>query len=114
MTTTRSNNLTKSIVDLSEYETFLSDNEDTLILVDFGAAWCKPCKQIAPTVKKLAAAHKQSIRVIMIDIDDASEIAEKEQISCVPTFIFYKNGKQVKRFSGADEALLIKIIDLHK
>jgi thioredoxin-like negative regulator of GroEL len=50
----------------------------------------------------------------MIDIDKAGEIAEKEQIACVPTFIFYKYGKQVKRFSGADEALLITNIDLHK
>lgn len=103
---------TKNIIDESEYQTIISEPE--LTVVDFGASWCKPCLAIKPFVKKLATEYEEKCNFVLIDIDEAPEIAELEQISSVPTFIFYKDGKKLERFSGADEELLLKVIQQHK
>jgi thioredoxin 1 len=64
----------------------------------FTADWCGPCKKVRPVVQELI---KDGYSFQIIDVDIEKKLAEKFQISSVPTFILFKNEKSVKRISGA-------------
>ena len=70
------------------------------VLVDFTAAWCGPCKRLAPIVEEVAEATKGKVKVGKLDIDDAPITASKLGIRSVPTLIVFKDGKEVARQVG--------------
>lgn len=70
------------------------------VLVDFSASWCQPCKALAPTIDKVAADYKGRMDVYKIDIDKAQDAAASLGIMSVPTCVFFRNGKEVNRFTG--------------
>jgi len=74
------------------------------VLVDFFAEWCGPCKTMAPELKKFADTHKETVRVLKVDIDKNRASAEQFNIQGVPTLILFKNGKVLWRQSGAMNA----------
>lgn len=82
----------------NEFEKILSEND--LVLVDFFASWCGPCKMYAPIVEQVSQQYKDKIAVVKVDIDENSEIAEKYFIQSVPTSILFKNSNIVERVSG--------------
>jgi len=84
-----------------------------LIICYFTASWCGPCKMISPTVTNIAN-NNTHLKVIKIDIDECEEISEFCEISCMPTFKFYKNNniEPIHTFSGADNNELINTIEL--
>lgn len=87
----------------------------TLVLVDFFAAWCMPCKMMVPILQKVKDIQGDSIRIIKIDIDKNSSIAARYSIQSVPTLMIFKEGKQLWRQSGVINAEeLNKIIALFK
>ena len=71
-----------------------------LILVDFFATWCKPCKVISPMLEAIAAETRGKVRVIKIDLDKNQRLAAEMNIKSVPTICFYKYGKLQWRKSG--------------
>ena len=73
------------------------------VIIDFFATWCGPCKRIAPTYEKLAEAFT-NVTFLKVDVDEAPELTNEYNISAMPTFVFLKNGKEVKRVEGADMA----------
>ncbi len=79
-------------------------NDDKPVLVDFFAEWCRPCKSMAPELKKFADTHRDSVRVLKIDIDKNRASAEQFNIQGVPTLILFKKGKVLWRQSGAMNA----------
>lgn len=79
-------------------------NSDKPVLVDFHAQWCGPCKQMAPELKRFADIHKQTVRVLKVDIDKNPKITSELNIQGVPTLILYKKGKILWRQSGAMNA----------
>jgi len=75
-------------------------NTDQLVLVDFYADWCGPCKTLAPILKQVKHELKDSIKIIKIDVDKNNVIASKYQVRGVPTMLLFKNGSQLWRQSG--------------
>ncbi len=71
------------------------------ILVDFWAVWCGPCKMVAPAVAKLAENHVGKLKVGKVNVDEQPELAEKFNISSIPTLALFKDGKVVNQRIGA-------------
>jgi thioredoxin 1 len=86
--------------------------QDTMVLVDFSAAWCGPCKMMAPILKELKQQLKDTIKIIKIDVDKNQVLAAKYQVKGVPTLMIFKDGKQVWRQSGVIQAnQLLQIVN---
>lgn len=80
---------------------------DKLVLVDFFATWCGPCKMLGQTIGELENPHQNDTVFVSVDIDKNPELLERFSIRSIPTMIFFKNGKQIHRSSGAvSEAVL--------
>lgn len=75
---------------------------DKLVLVDFWAPWCMPCKIIAPAVEKLAEEMKGKIKVLKSNVDEAPDIATQLSILNIPTLILFKGGEEVSRIVGVN------------
>jgi len=71
-----------------------------IVLVDFGAEWCHPCKQLDPIVQELAEEWQASVKVGKVDIDANVRSAMKYGVMGVPTLILFKDGKPVERLTG--------------
>lgn len=81
-------------------------------LVDLYADWCGPCKIMAPTIDKLAAAYKDKAKVGKLNVDDHSATAGSLSVSSIPTIVIFKDGQEVSRFVGVkSESDLSKAID---
>ena len=70
--------------------------KEGVILVDFFATWCGPCKMLAPVLSQIAEEYKDKISVGKVNVDENNELAMKYQIASIPTLIFFKNGEIVK------------------
>lgn len=85
-----------------------------LVLVDFSADWCGPCKMLAPILKQVKDEVGDAIKIIKIDVDKNQTLASQYQVMGVPTLILYKDGKQVWRQSGVlQKHELVQLIQSH-
>uniref|UniRef100_A0A3Q3E1Y6 Thioredoxin-like n=1 Tax=Labrus bergylta TaxID=56723 RepID=A0A3Q3E1Y6_9LABR len=91
-----------------DFQNILKEAGDKLVVVDFTATWCGPCKQIGPkfVVSELFSLG-HSNRFVFLKSGQC-------KISCMPTFQFYKNGVKIDEFSGANAAQLVEKIQAHR
>lgn len=82
-----------------DFDAFLKENR--LVLVDFWAAWCGPCRMLAPTIDKVAEEFKGRVEVVKVNVDDAPDIARKFNVMSIPTLVFFENGEVKDKFIGA-------------
>jgi len=72
----------------------------TLVLVDFWAAWCGPCKALAPTIDQIAVEHGSKLKVVKLDVDENIQVAGRYNVLSIPTVALFKNGEIVERIVG--------------
>jgi len=82
------------------FDRFISKN-DMPVVVDFWAAWCGPCKMMAPVFSQVASEMVTKVRFAKVDTEQAQDIAARYNIRSIPTMIMFKGGKEVDRVSGA-------------
>jgi len=87
--------------DESDLATQLREAGSRLVVIDFFAEWCGPCKMISPLVEQLAS-QLTDVVFLKVDVDQNPEIAATYAVRSMPTFVFIKSGRKVDSFSGAN------------
>jgi len=104
--------VTKITLDSSFTEDISSS--DTLVLVDFWAEWCGPCKQIGPILEELSNVKKDSLNILKLNIDENPLTPQKYGVKGIPTLMIFKNGNLVDTKIGSlPKSSLNEWIDSH-
>ena len=85
------------VTDANFDETLMANH---VVLVDFWAGWCGPCRALAPTIEELANEYAGKALVAKLDVDNNPEKAESYQVLSIPTLIVFKDGSEVERLVG--------------
>ncbi len=108
--TTTVNKPAKAEMSLAQFNKLT--NTDKIVIVDYYAEWCAPCKKQAPILKEIEAEKKDKVTVLRIDVDQNKEIVSINKITSIPTIIIYKGTKVLHKKQGfLTKAELIKIIN---
>lgn len=91
-----------------EYQQLI--NSYPIVLIDFSATWCGPCKKLSPTLEKISQQREKDFKLYTIDVDENPSIAQQNGIEMLPTLIWYKNGKMVKRVFGLQTEKTINLM----
>ena len=83
----------------TNFNELLQDSK--LVIVDFWATWCGPCRMLSPILDELEEEMADQITVVKVNVDDADEIAAQYRIMSIPTLLFFKNGQEVDKTVGA-------------
>ncbi len=96
--------------ELANHQAIPQTNQDTFqhdvlatqqpVLVDFWASWCMPCKTMSGVVEEVATAYSKQLKVFGVNADTNQEILDKYQVTALPTFMVFKNGKMVASAAG--------------
>ena len=87
------------LINSSEFSGLLQ--EDKLLVVDFFATWCGPCKKLSPTLDEVSEELGEQVNIVKVDVDESEDLAMNYGIRSVPTVLFFQNGQQVDKFVGA-------------
>ena len=92
----------------------LVTNSKGLVLVDFYADWCAPCRMLAPIIEQIANDYEGKVTVGKLDVDKSSNTAATFSVSGIPTTMLFKDGESVERLVGLQTAEALKaVIDKH-
>ena len=99
------------VVNSENFENEVRKNKN-IVLVDFYAQWCGPCKMLAPVLEQVGEEVKDKAVIAKLDIDEALDIAKEFDVMSVPTMILFKDGKEVDRIVGLrQKAQIIEAIN---
>ena len=71
-----------------------------LVVVDFWAEWCQPCKMLAPVLDKVAAGFDGQVKVVKVNVDENQNVAQKYGVMSIPNLLFFKDGQVVNQSVG--------------
>ncbi|XP_017105762.1 thioredoxin-2 [Drosophila bipectinata] len=98
------------VKDKADLDSQLTKAGSKLVVLDFFATWCGPCKMISPKLGELSTQYADNIVVIKVDVDECEDIAMEYNVSSMPTFVFIKNGVKVEEFAGANATRVEDVI----
>ena len=101
-----------AVKDMADFKSQLESAGDQLVVVDFFATWCSPCKTIGPHFEEMS--KDTSVVFLKVDIDNCDDIAAEYKITRTPTFIFIKNKQKVGDVTGADIKKLKEMVAANK
>jgi len=99
-----------SIATEDELAVLLEEAGSRLVVVDYFADWCGPCKKIAPVFHDLARKAGSKVVFAKVDVDQARELSAAQGVKSMPTIQFFRNGKQVDQIVGADKQRLKELV----
>ncbi|EPD54238.1 thioredoxin [Paenisporosarcina sp. HGH0030] len=95
-------------------QSFSSEISDGLVLVDFWAPWCGPCKMIAPVLEELDADMNGKVKIVKVDVDENQETASNFGIMSIPTLVLFKDGQPVDKVVGFNpKEALAELVNKH-
>ena len=95
-------------------QTFVTETGEGLVLADFWAAWCGPCKMIAPVLEEIDAELSDKVKIVKLDVDENQETAVKFGVMSIPTLVLFKDGEVVDKVIGFQpKEALVNLISKH-
>ena len=83
------------------YDNFEEFTKDGIVLIDFFADWCMPCKMMAPVLDELSEKFKGKAKIGKVDVQAEQELSQKFNVSSIPSFVLFKDSKVVEQFVGS-------------
>ena len=102
-----------AIQNISEnnFDTLMKENATKLVIIDFWADWCAPCKMLVPVLENLSKKYEEKIAILKLNTEENMQIAQNYQITSIPCCILFKNNSEVHRIIGhkSEEAFEAKM-----
>jgi len=105
--------MVKQCATLAELKEQLKAAGDKLVVIDFFATWCGPCKVIAPQIEEMDGKMEEVV-FLKVDVDENEDAAQEYSISAMPTFIFVKKEAKIADMMGANADKLKAMVEQHK
>jgi len=102
-----------AIVNVTD-QNFSKETSEGLVLVDFWAPWCGPCKMVAPVLEEIDSEMSDKIQIAKLDVDENQETAGQYGVMSIPTLLLFKDGNVVDQVVGFQpKEALVELIDKH-
>ena len=95
-------------------KTFATETSEGLVLADFWAAWCGPCRMVAPVLEELDAEMGDKVKIVKVDVDENQQTASQFGVMSIPTLVLMKDGKEVDKVIGFQpKDALVELVNKH-
>ncbi|HEU5138342.1 MAG TPA: thioredoxin [Bacillales bacterium] len=96
-------------------QNFSQETSEGLVLADFWAEWCGPCKMVAPVLEEINDEMEDKVKIVKLDVDENQETAGNFGVMSIPTLIFFKDGEVVDKVVGYQpKESLVEVINKHQ
>ena len=82
----------------TQFKELVQENKGELIIVDFFANWCGPCRMLGPVIEEVCDEH--NIKLYKVNTDDNQQLAQRNGVMALPTVLFFRDGEEIDRFVG--------------
>ena len=110
MTESSITNRVINIKSIEQFEEILDTNAEKLIIIDFFAEWCKPCKELYPRLKKMSIKYHPQVVFVKVNIDKFEDLSDQYEIEKIPTLKFVHDSQVVSTIIGTDSDMIEKEI----